>query len=146
MVSPHHFLLCRHPFKCDHLLQLHNDNNYPSFPTRNSSNDTLVMSYLLLCCIVYLIVLLVSYMITFAWIDAYTSLCMTIEVRWNVSLCFLYVQFSSNILRWIFQNTKKGVNIPINILRMTLRFYIRIGLSRFSSSYQDTRLEMPRIT
>ena len=48
MVSPHHFLLCRHPFECDHLLRLHNDNNYPLFPftyspTRNSSNITWAM-------------------------------------------------------------------------------------------------------
>ena len=48
MVSPHHFLLCRYPFECDHLLRLHNDNNYPSFPftyspTRNSNNITWTM-------------------------------------------------------------------------------------------------------
>ena len=45
MVSPHHLLLCRHLFECDHVLWLHNDNNYPSFPftyspTCNSYNVT----------------------------------------------------------------------------------------------------------
>ena len=67
-----------------------------------------ITPYLLLCCIIDL------YCSTCfgAWQHKpdqmlNTSLCITIEVRWNVSFCFLHVQFSSNIQRRIFQKKKK---------------------------------------
>ena len=44
---------------------------------------------------------LLSWCILLFFMYSSISLCITIEVRWNVS-CFLHVKFSSNILRWIF--------------------------------------------
>ena len=45
MVSPHHFILCCHSFERGHLLRMHSDSSYHSFPltyspTYNSCNVT----------------------------------------------------------------------------------------------------------
>ena len=50
-------------------------------------------------------------MISSVWSNVGISFCITIEVRWNVSFCFLYVHFSSNILRCIFLEQKKWAKI-----------------------------------
>ena len=64
-----------------------------------------IMPYLLFCCIArsFLLQLFLIYnMISSIWSDIGISLCITIKVRWNISFCFVYVHFSSDILRCIF--------------------------------------------
>ena len=80
-----------------------------------------IMPYLLFCCIARSFCSTsFSYMISSVWSYVGISLCITIEVRWNVSFCFLYVHFSSNILRCIFLSKNKK-DLPLqNCLRNDL--------------------------